>query len=348
MARSAGETCGGACDMTIIDKIEIVCGDVLTAKVDLLWLKYADGFRGADASVAAVLGLDFDEPPPALYLQGRGVSATEVAFAQVGPLYEFRYPEITAFGQDMIARIAEDRPDIRTVATTIHGPGYGLDEREAFMSLVKGYLSAGTPTFDRLVIVEENSQRAERLRELLAKVHKASRLVSNTGQLLLEGFEWLAPYLGTSGAAGLLGSRETGTPDEPGREKPKLFVAMPFAEAYMDEFEIAFSEAARDNGFLCERLDLESYVGDVIAEMEKRIRSASCLIALLNDHNPNVFFEVGYAMAIQKPIIFVAKEGETIPFDVRNQNRISYSRIGPLRSTLRGLIGDLKKDGTLV
>lgn len=129
--------------------------------------------------------------------------------------------------------------------------------------------------------------------------------------------------------------------------KPKLFIAMPFDHGHRDEYDIAFVEAAHSNGFVCERLDLEQFTGDVVTEIERRIRGATGVIALLNELNPNVFLEIGYAMAVGKPIIFVVREGAPVPFDIRNHRRIEYSRIAPLRDRMRDEIRGLVVNGTL-
>lgn len=138
-----------------------------------------------------------------------------------------------------------------------------------------------------------------------------------------------------------------GPGDQRGDAKPKLFVAMPSADEHRDEFDIAFLGAAHANGNPCEWLDLESFTGDVVAEIEGRIRAAAGVIALLNDHNPNVFLEIGYAMALDKTIFFVARKGQTTPIDIRNQRRVEYRRIAPLRDDLRTLIGNLKTSHVL-
>lgn len=45
--------------MTILDRIdiEVLAGNVLTVRADLLFLKHAKGYHGADAAVASALGL---------------------------------------------------------------------------------------------------------------------------------------------------------------------------------------------------------------------------------------------------------------------------------------------------
>jgi hypothetical protein len=103
-------------------------------------------------------------------------------------------------------------------------------------------------------------------------------------------------------------------------EKPRLFIAMPFVDDYLDEYEIAFTEAAHDNGFLCERLDAEAFVGDVFTEIKDRIKKSTGIIALLNNNNPNVFLEIGFAMAHDKPIIFVVKRDRKCRSTYKDKN----------------------------
>jgi len=130
-------------------------------------------------------------------------------------------------------------------------------------------------------------------------------------------------------------------------EKPRLFVAMPFAEEFIDEFEIAFHEASKASEYICERLDLESFTGDVVTEIKRRIVSSDGVIALLNNHNPNVFLEIGFALAHGKPTILVAKDGTKLPFDVSGHRCILYRTISGLRKTLTSEIASLKAQGIL-
>ena len=70
---------------------------------------------------------------------------------------------------------------------------------------------------------------------------------------------------------------------------------MPFAEEYGDRFQYGIQGPANAAGYLCERADLASFTGDVIAWVKDRIGSAALVIADLTAANPNVYLEVGYA-----------------------------------------------------
>jgi hypothetical protein len=341
--------------MSIVETIEVVWGDVRLVEADVLVMKYADDFYGADLAVADSLGyrahimpggvdiVDVRSSTRARHGDESPISAKEVAFLGVGPLYDFRYEHIRDFGARSIDLIAERRPATRTVATTVQGVGYGLDAREAFLSHVQGIVSAANKhtglAIDRYLFIELAERRAERLKEILRSKTDVFRRMEGTARSRSEGW----PI-----ARNRLLRTQIDFRVEPfgskSETKPKLFVAMPFDAAHRDEYDIAFVEAAHDNGYVCERLDLEEFTGDVVAEIERRIRGANGLIALLNDLNPNVFLEIGYAMALHKPIIFVAREGAPVPFDIRNQKRVEYSRIAPLRDRMRKAIAALNGD----
>jgi hypothetical protein len=124
-------------------------------------------------------------------------------------------------------------------------------------------------------------------------------------------------------------------------EKPRLFVAMPFADDFIDEFEIGFHEAAKASAFICERLDLEAFTSDIVEEIRNRIVESHGVIALLNGHNPNVLLEIGFAWAHGKPTILVAKENVRLPFDVSAHRCIRYRNISQLRELLTSEIARL-------
>ena len=70
--------------------IVIAQTDILTVKAELIVLKYADAFHGADRAVARAV--DFKEHlarGDVRLLQGKNVAAQWVLFMGVGPLHEF-------------------------------------------------------------------------------------------------------------------------------------------------------------------------------------------------------------------------------------------------------------------
>ena len=158
-------------------------GDALAIQADVLALKYANTLYGVDRAVAVALAghvPDITErlpKPSEFYVTATGgaIAASNVLFVGVGPLRQFGYGEIRAFARKALEALAGEAPHAVHVALTVHGPGYGLDETEAFESELAGLLDAinsGDFPADlkQLTIVEANPGRARRLATLLDKL----------------------------------------------------------------------------------------------------------------------------------------------------------------------------------
>lgn len=98
--------------------------------------------------------------------------------------------------------------------------------------------------------------------------------------------------------------------------KPKAFVVMEFASPFDDLYQEVIKVA-------CEQFEVDTLRADemygpgiIIGDIVKQIASAQIVIADVTPKNPNVFFEVGYALALRKPIVLLARKGTPLPFDV--------------------------------
>jgi len=58
--------------------------------------------------------------------------------------------------------------------------------------------------------------------------------------------------------------------------------------------------------------------------MQQAIERAAVVIAEITPRNPNVFYEVGYAHALGKPTILLARRGSELPFDIRSYRVVFY------------------------
>lgn len=324
----------------------MVHDDILSRPCDLLILKHADGFHGIDKIVADKVGFSgsLDKGEHSV-LRGRNIEARQVMFLGVGPLEDFRYAEIREFGRRALHLALRSADNPRRICSPVHGPGYGLDEGEAFLSLVAGFSDAiGADLVDKpieeITIVEHQSQRAALFAALLLEknivTHSHDSVVRRAAQRPL-GNERISIRENTADQLLPYGRAS--------EAKVRLFVAMPFKSDFSDEWEIAISEASQAAEILCERIDEQAYTGDIITQIKKRISQFDGLIALLNEANPNVFLELGYAWAKDKPTILIAKNGQTLPFDVSGQKCIYYSNIADLRKKLTAELKALKADG---
>lgn len=313
-------------------------GDVLSYPCDLLVLKHADGFFGVDELVSSRIG--FSEAVSNgnhAVVDGQGTSAKTIGFLGVGPLFDFRYEDIRNFGRRVL-EATEGVQHVRTVCLTTHGSGYGLDEREAFLSLVAGLYDAineGAHGADlvEVTILEKRHDRAKRLLNFLSATLDGRRHHSAESQL---------EPLDARKSSSVF--RHVGKDSE---RKPKLFVAMPFSEAFADEWEVSISDAAASAQVLCERIDMVSFTGDILAEIKGRIARYDGVIALVSGANPNVFLELGYAWGLGKPTVLLAKHGEALPFDIKGQHCVMYSGIGDLRTKLSAELIALKGSGVI-
>lgn len=74
----------------------------------------------------------------------------------------------------------------------------------------------------------------------------------------------------------------------------------------------------------------------IITKIVENIKKAELIIADLSYERPNCYFELGYAMALKKDIIIIAKEETTIHFDVQGYEVINYKDIIELERELKG------------
>lgn len=129
------------------------------------------------------------------------------------------------------------------------------------------------------------------------------------------------------------------------------FVIMPFATDFDDVYAIIKStveNASTDVKGRCFRLDDSRPAGRITDRLLTELRSATFCIADLTENKPNVMWELGFAMALEKPVIIVTQSVATLPFDIKDMQSIEYSRtrlnatLGvPLKQSLLDTMGAL-------
>ena len=296
-------------------------GDVRQFDCDILVLKYAGYSHGADLAVAEALGasLATDKRHHRFIETSNKIKAKEVLVIGVGSLNEFEYLEISEFGRTAIEIIKRERPQARTIGITIHGTGYGLDLVAVSGSLKAGLTSRTHQEIDAKIHV---LTRDARQFEVLQQIFSGERLTTSR-----------IPHLNPSQI------------DDGGRYGKRLFAAMPFDKSFDDHWDFAILPSGHKNGLLIERLDHEFFTGDIVSEIRNRIDKSSAVVALLDQANPNVFLEVGYAWGVGRPTILMLHEAATPPFDVVSHKMIRYGRIKDLRDLLDVELAGLKHQG---
>jgi hypothetical protein len=135
--------------------------------------------------------------------------------------------------------------------------------------------------------------------------------------------------------------RPTKMPDETTSTKPKpfIFVLMPFEARFDDIYKFGIKGAAEDAGAYAERVDEQIFVEGMLDRIFNQINKADVIVADMTGMNPNVFYEVGYAHALDKVVLLITQRVDDIPFDLKHRQHVVYSgSIGHLRSELGGRI----------
>ena len=114
----------------------------------------------------------------------------------------------------------------------------------------------------------------------------------------------------------------------------KVYVVMPFAKEFIDVYTYGIRKVAKDLGFVSDRADDIEHNDAVMKVVLERICEADAVVADITGRNPNVFYEVGYAHARERPVILVCRKGEDVPFDIRSHNYIAYETITELEERL--------------
>jgi hypothetical protein len=129
----------------------------------------------------------------------------------------------------------------------------------------------------------------------------------------------------------------------------KCFVISPFGGWFDRYHEAVYAPAVREAGLEPIRADDLYRPSAIVHDIWEFVRNSKVMIADLTDRNPNVFYELGLAHAIGKPVILLAQDLEDVPFDLRSLRVIAYNVEDPawaevLRESLQKAIGEILAD----
>jgi hypothetical protein len=100
---------------------------------------------------------------------------------------------------------------------------------------------------------------------------------------------------------------------------------MPFALPLGNHYRLIYEPAITKAGLKPVRADDDIFAtGKIIDQVWTGINSAKVLVAELTSRNPNVFYELGIAHALHKPVVLVSATEDDVPFDVRHIRVIYY------------------------
>jgi hypothetical protein len=110
------------------------------------------------------------------------------------------------------------------------------------------------------------------------------------------------------------------------------FVIQPFDGGVYDKrFNDVFAPAIRAAGLEPYRVDQDPRASIPIDQIEDGIRRADVCFAEISTDNPNVWFELGYSIAMRKDVVLVCSDERPtrFPFDVQHRAVITYKTESP-------------------
>jgi hypothetical protein len=243
-------------------KISLMRGDALLTVADILVLKYAQAPHGLDRTVirkfaASDNPVDHKLPPSeTIYLLTAATSQLQgmCCLLAFPPWISLGTRRFVNFSRNALTFLASLAPGTRSVAITIHGAGYGLDETEAFESQIAGFTDSITSgmfpkLLEDIIIVEQSEGRVQRLQAVLKTLFPDGILPTRRLKVMSVLAESSAEILEFAGRGS--------------ESKKSIFVAMPFSEDFDDVFYFGIQGAVNAAGYLCERADLQSFTGDI-------------------------------------------------------------------------------------
>jgi hypothetical protein len=117
-----------------------------------------------------------------------------------------------------------------------------------------------------------------------------------------------------------------------------LFVLMPFTSELKPIYDNHLKKVAKQLGLSISRADDFFSQNSIIEEVWSAIAQATILIADCTGKNPNVFYEIGLAHAIGKPVIIITQNADDVPFDLRHRRYILYAYTPPGMEKFEGVL----------
>ena len=124
---------------------------------------------------------------------------------------------------------------------------------------------------------------------------------------------------------------------------PEVFIIMPFSESWSDEvFNKMFKTGIEDANFTVSRGDSIVRVGDLSTNVWQSITRAGLIIAEVSVPNPNVYYEIGLADALGKPVFLFKQTDAILPADFSGVHYYNYD-LNHLDSGRKTITAELSK-----
>lgn len=103
------------------------------------------------------------------------------------------------------------------------------------------------------------------------------------------------------------------------------FVLIPFTSKFDSIYSNIIKKVVESEfNFNCKKADEIFGTKPIIEDIWEYIKNAKFLIADLTDRNPNVFYELGIAHALNKQVVLLTQNINDVPFDLRHFRCVVY------------------------
>jgi len=114
-----------------------------------------------------------------------------------------------------------------------------------------------------------------------------------------------------------------GLPAKPPVEA-QVFVLMPFTSEMQPVYEDHIKGVVTRLGSTVARADDFFTANSIVSDIGNAINACRVIVADCTGRNPNVFYEIGMAHTLGKPVVLIAQSIDDIPFGVQHLRAIAY------------------------
>jgi hypothetical protein len=108
-------------------------------------------------------------------------------------------------------------------------------------------------------------------------------------------------------------------------QSKRAFVLMPFATDFDDVYDFLIRAPLERAGYVAKRADDLLNQNNILEDIVNSIYEADLIVTDLTASNPNVYYELGLAHALSKPVVLLSQNISEVPFDLRSYRIIPYS-----------------------
>lgn len=126
----------------------------------------------------------------------------------------------------------------------------------------------------------------------------------------------------------------------------EVFLIMSFEESdELEDYRAAVEHVCTDAGFEAVRTDSRpsATTHQIIASIHDHIQTCGFVIADLTNMRPNVYYEIGYAMGLEKRLILTSRKGTEVHFDLQGYTRVEWSGSENLKKNLTPVVAEVAR-----